>query len=524
MAPVETEYYDLLGVPVDADDNALKKAYRKQAMKYHPDKNPSADAEEKFKDISKAYQILSDPNTRTVYDKNGKAMAEKDGNFSMEDAGAFFANVFGGEKFVDWIGEISIMKDMTSVAENMMTDEEKAEMDAQFKKPEDAPVDAPRASTASAPATRPPSPPKAAPGPAGATTAPSSRPTSQNLHSTSLVVHGDEQHQSTSAPSSISPTARDAEREAAREAAAKRKKQQAEQKEKMRELEKKRREVMEQRVKVLTVKAAERLRPFVDAKHPGEKDDPETEAFEKRMRLEAEDLKLESFGIELLHTIGNIYMMKATSFLKSKKFLGIAGFFSRIKEKGAMAKEVWGVVGSALSVRETMLEMEKLAAKGEEAAEELKELEMDVTGKILLASWRGARFEVTQVLREVVDNVLKEPGVSEAALCNRARGLLLIGAIFKSTQPDESDQERRELERMVAAAAAPKKKIHPSAVVPMDLYYLVLLYPTSLSDPARYYVTTLLASLLCLSRCANGIFFCLPEGLSYTTRILGLMI
>ncbi|KAF8916274.1 X-domain of DnaJ-containing-domain-containing protein [Mucidula mucida] len=465
MAPVETEYYDLLGVAVDADDNTLKKAYRKQAMKYHPDKNQSADAEEKFKDISKAYQILSDPNMRTVYDKNGKSMAEKDGNFTMDDAAGFFANVFGGEKFVDYVGEISIMKDMTSVATTMMTEEEKADMEAQMNGGDKPPtsVDAtpppPPSVTPTPSVARPSSPPATSTPATGTTAVPPASPTSPpkpdtTHHSSSLVVHEDKQSASTP---SLTPSSREQEREAAREAAARKKKLAAEQREKVRELEKERRKVMEARVNTLTAKAIERLRPFVDAKHPGEKDDPETVAFEAKIKLEAEDLKLESFGIELLHTIGNVYIMKATSFLKSKKFLGIAGFFSRLKEKGAMAKEVWGVVGSALSVRETMLEMEKLQAKGEAAEEELKALEMDVTGKILLASWRGARFEVTQVLRDVLDNVLKEPGVPDTVLYNRARGLLLIGAIFKSTLPDESDVERRELERMVAAAAAPKK-------------------------------------------------------------------
>ena len=116
-----------------------------------------------------------------------------------------------------------------------------------------------------------------------------------------------------------------------------------------------------------------------------------------------------------------------------------------------------------------MQEMERLAAKGEIPEEELRALEEDVTGKIMLASWRGTRFEVVQVLREVsltiflnskinahvnilpqvVDKVLKEPGISELTLYNRAKGLLLIGTTFKATQPDESDIERRELERSV---------------------------------------------------------------------------
>ncbi|EIW58541.1 uncharacterized protein TRAVEDRAFT_47685 [Trametes versicolor FP-101664 SS1] len=63
-------------------------------------------------------------------------------------------------------------------------------------------------------------------------------------------------------------------------------------------------------------------------------------------------------------------------------------------------------------------------------------------------------------LAQAVDRVLKESGVSEQILYNRAKGLLLIGAIFKQTVPDETDEERRELERMVAEAASGKSKHH----------------------------------------------------------------
>ena len=69
----ETKFYDLLGVPPAADDNQLKKAYRKLAMKWHPDKNPDdAKAQEKFKEISEAYGILSDKEKRSTYDNYGE--------------------------------------------------------------------------------------------------------------------------------------------------------------------------------------------------------------------------------------------------------------------------------------------------------------------------------------------------------------------------------------------------------------------------------------------------------------------
>merc|ERR1712127_836540 len=69
----ETKFYDLLGVAPAADDNQLKKAYRKLAMKWHPDKNPGdAKAQEKFKEISEAYGILSDKEKRSTYDNYGE--------------------------------------------------------------------------------------------------------------------------------------------------------------------------------------------------------------------------------------------------------------------------------------------------------------------------------------------------------------------------------------------------------------------------------------------------------------------
>jgi hypothetical protein len=72
-----------------------------------------------------------------------------------------------------------------------------------------------------------------------------------------------------------------------------------EQRKKLDELQIERRKAMDERVTTLTAKLAERLRPYVEANRPGEKDDPETLAFEARMRREADDLKLESFGVEV---------------------------------------------------------------------------------------------------------------------------------------------------------------------------------------------------------------------------------
>lgn len=99
------EYYEVLGVPRGANADEIKKAYRKMAVKYHPDKNPGDKAaEEQFKELSEAYEILSDPQKRAAYDQYGHAAfdARSRGGFGRSSAGGFhdpfevFREVFGG--------------------------------------------------------------------------------------------------------------------------------------------------------------------------------------------------------------------------------------------------------------------------------------------------------------------------------------------------------------------------------------------------------------------------------------------
>jgi len=88
------DYYDVLGVPKDALKDDIKRAYRKLAMQYHPDRNKSPEAEEKFKEISEAYAVLSDNEKRSQYDRFG--MAGIEGKYTWEDIfrGADFDEIF----------------------------------------------------------------------------------------------------------------------------------------------------------------------------------------------------------------------------------------------------------------------------------------------------------------------------------------------------------------------------------------------------------------------------------------------
>ncbi len=101
----EVDYYELLEVARDSDKGTIKKAYRKMAMKYHPDKNPDdTEAEERFKAVNEAYQVLSDEEKRSIYDRYGKAGLEghgQGGGFSggFDDLSSIFEEMFGGSGF-----------------------------------------------------------------------------------------------------------------------------------------------------------------------------------------------------------------------------------------------------------------------------------------------------------------------------------------------------------------------------------------------------------------------------------------
>lgn len=107
-----SDYYQTLGVFRDAADADIKKAYRKLAMEYHPDRNPSPEAEAKFKEISEAYQVLSDPDKRAHYDRFGTAPGAGGGgggfgggfqHVDLAEALNIFMRDFGGMGGLDGI-------------------------------------------------------------------------------------------------------------------------------------------------------------------------------------------------------------------------------------------------------------------------------------------------------------------------------------------------------------------------------------------------------------------------------------
>ncbi|KAF2856888.1 DnaJ-domain-containing protein [Plenodomus tracheiphilus IPT5] len=495
---VETAYYDALGVPPTASELEIKKAYRKLAIKLHPDKNPGDEtAHAKFQEIGEAYQILSDDQLRAAYDKYGKEGAMPSSGF--EDPSEFFTMIFGGEAFVDWIGEISLMKDLNKTMEismREMEEEQAAQAHAEAAGPATAAAAGP--STATAGTSPPPVVPEAS-SPSAAAKAKEAEAAAERAgahgadappaYTVPPPVYAETATDPSAAAGAASPSSGastpkprgiptraaimdKSEEEARMEAAgmtdaekelrAKEKKKAGltkEQREELAAYELERKKIRDERVANLSKKLVDRISVWTET----DKASDVTAAFKQKINLEIENLKMESFGLEILHAIGTTYIMKASSFLKSQKFLGISGFFSRIKDKGTLVKDTWSTMSAAIDAQLTMEEMAKMEEQGGEAwtDEKKAEYEKKVTGKILAAAWRGSKFEIQSVLRDVCDAVLNDKKVKLEKRVERAHALMIVGEMFQKAERDPDEEgDFMAFEQLMAEAAAKKDAKH----------------------------------------------------------------
>ncbi|KAI6247069.1 hypothetical protein HI914_04682 [Erysiphe necator] len=469
---VDTIYYDALGVKTDATELEIKKAYRKLAIITHPDKNPGDEtAHEKFQAIGEAYQVLSNAELRKQYDKYGKERALPSEGFT--DPAEFFGTIFGGEAFVDLIGEISLMKDLTRTIDITMSEE--SEEDKEVFPGEDvakveslkeeqarlASAEAAREKSGTEEGTSPAPPPvdivenkpqpnlsaneKSVPSPSASGT---STPRKSHGISSQLALKDKPEDESNGFQSEDERNQRKKEKKKGGLSKTKR--------DELAAYEKERTRVRQERVETLARKLIDRLSILTETN----KDPEVTKAFQEKARLEVENLKMESFGLDILHAIGATYVQKGTALLKSQKFLGIGGFFSKLKDKGTLAKETWNTISSAIDAQITIEEMAKMEQKGgEEWTDEKKvEYERKVTGKILTAAWRGSKFEIQGVLRDVCDEVLNDKKVPMSKRIERAHALVLCGEIFQKAQRNpEEEGDYMAFEQLVAEAAAKKE-------------------------------------------------------------------
>lgn len=401
--------------------------------------------------------MLSKDELRKQYDKYGKDRALPSDGFA--DPAEFFGTIFGGEAFVDLIGEISLMKDLTKTME-ISTQEGEEEEEEEFpgeKAAKEASMkeQAQTGAAAGASTTVPP-PPSAAdfksndekkafftePNPASnvagstfssAPTVAEPNPASSDSGTSTPRRQGIpvrpalmDKSQEDIAAAEAGMT--DAEKKL-REKKDKKGGLSAAQRAELAAYEQERTRIRKERVDTLAKKLVDRISIWTET----DKGPDVTRAFQEKTRLEVENLKMESFGLDILHAIGTTYMQKATALLKSQKFMGIGGFFSRLKDKGTLAKDTWSTISSAIDAQATMEEMARMEERGGEDWNDEKKAEYErrVTGKILTAAWRGSKFEIQSVLRDVCDQVLNDKHVPLAKRLERAQALVLAGEIFQ---------------------------------------------------------------------------------------------
>ncbi|RAL61868.1 hypothetical protein DID88_002931 [Monilinia fructigena] len=388
---VDTSYYEALGVKPDATELEIKKAYRKLAIITHPDKNPGDDtAHEKFQAIGEAYQVLSDEELRKRYDKFGKDSAQPGEGFA--DPAEFFGTIFGGEAFVDLIGEITLMKDLTKTMD--ITMQEGAEEEEEVPGTEAAKQESLGAEKEKAGASA-----------AAADGTPNMHPlhlcprlqmllrqiTRRSRQLSPALPHQEHQLQDVlprfllDLPLCIKqkkrrkwpPQVSQKRRKSLRRKEKKKGGLSKAQREELAAYERERAKARKERVDTLAKKLIDRISVWTET----DKGPDVTKAFQEKTRLEVENLKMESFGLDILHAIG------------------IGGFFSRLKDKGTIAKETWNTISSAIDAQMTMEEMAKMEEKGGEDWTDEKKVEYErrVTGKILTAAWRGSKFEIQGV-------------------------------------------------------------------------------------------------------------------------------
>lgn len=365
---------------------------------------------------------------------------------------------------MDWIGEIGLMKDLTTTMDITMTAEEEEELaaataaaegnpSAEFPGTDEAIKESMKAeAAASGGESEKPAPVAptvkveddttsteklATPGAAPASSAGLKSPSGTTPSRTSSPSPGGtstpKRHQIPLRPALMDRPSDDVSADSAGDSLHKKDKDKKkagltkEQREKLAEYERERARVRQERVDTLAKKLLDRLSVWTET----DKGPDVTKAFQEKIRLEVENLKMESFGLDILHAIGQTYLSKATNLLKSQKLFGIGGFFGRMKDKGTIVKETWNTISSAIDAQQTMEEMSRMEERGgEDWTDEMKmEYERRVTGKILNAAWRGSKFEIQSVLREVCDTVLNDKKVDLKKRLERAQAMVIIGEI-----------------------------------------------------------------------------------------------
>jgi len=323
------------------------------------DKNrDDPNAEERFKSIAIAYQTLSDPQLRHKYNEFGPKESAPEGGFV--DPEEVFGAIFGGERFLPFIGQLSLARDMKTA----LQEADEAEGDG------------------------------------------------------STIVARDAKGREIISPEEKARRDEKARKTAAEKAAAR-----------------------EERVQKLVENLRHKLGIFTES--ATSVNDPEVaESWRTICSLEAEELKGESYGVELLNAIGFVYSAKAKQFLAANQsFLGVGGWLHNVQGKYHVFSETVSTLRSAIELKAVFDQIQQAEQSGNLSAEEKKRLEEQAAEKGLQALFKGTKLEIDSVLRETCDRVLNDPAISRNTAVLRAAALQILGDVFAAVR-NERDEAR----------------------------------------------------------------------------------
>ncbi|KAK6507591.1 hypothetical protein TWF481_006018 [Arthrobotrys musiformis] len=197
----------------------------------------------------------------------------------------------------------------------------------------------------------------------------------------------------------------------------------------------------EQRISFVAEKLAGKLDVFARDKKKSER------RFRAAMEREAEHLKLESFGVHILNTIGSVYKSKATEhgWYRTIGFLSTAYYYPHDKYASAKdtAKTVWNLLDAQKAIREARLDDLDLAdaemIKAERGPEEQRLIETIAAGKMLMACWGLVRKDLIGIIKEACNTVLYDERIPYSVLERRAKAAMIIGEIFSNAHRDAND-------------------------------------------------------------------------------------
>ncbi|KAJ7074539.1 DnaJ-domain-containing protein [Mycena amicta] len=355
--PLETGYYDILGLTPTASTEDVKKAYRRMAIKHHPDKNPDdPHAEERFKEIAIAYQTLSDPELRRKYNEYGPKESAPEGGFV--DPEEVFGAIFGGEAFIPIIGTISLARDMKAA----LQEADEAEQEEQE-----------RAGT-------------------------------RILDAKGRPVLTEEEKAAKDAKSK----AKAAEKAKARE----------------------------ERIQKLVDNLDRKLSIFTESA-TGPNDREVANSWRTICALEADQLKSESYGVDLLQAIGFVYVSKSKAHMAtSQTFLGVGGWLHNVQGKYHVFSETVSTLRSAIELKSVFDQIQAAERAGNLSPEDKRKLEEQAAEKGLQALFKGAKLEIESVLRETCDRILEDPTITREKSILRAVALQILGEAYSGVSKE----------------------------------------------------------------------------------------